>query len=372
MQTYAVYLKPKSSCITWPTSDTIFGALCWAIYHLYSRNNHAALENMLAEFEAKPKFILSSAFPCLNKGGIRIRFFPKPLIRDVQGNDIERLAGVKAGPRADKDSLLFKQAVVAVAQKLKALKKISYVSEAIFRQMVEGLLTLEGIYRRIRHCGVIDEDIEKIGNTLITTAERKKIAREQQPEAQWKETDILHNQTDRVTCSAAEGLLFYNEEISFIKPHGQLWFLVKTDDFEFLKPLFRYLEDTGLGGERTAGKGHYKITYDDEPYHLPEAEAPDSFIILSRWFPDESEKNFGKGFSGWNLLNLRPRRETMYSAKAGFISNNLIRMFDQGSIFPLKTRQEYYGRNAPLSFTGAGPVCRDGLALPVFTKMGGC
>src|SRR3990172_5928804 len=292
MQTYAVYLKPKSSFIAWPTSDTLSGAICWSIYHLYGART---LTTMLDEFKNKPKFILSAAFPYLEKNGSRIRFFPKPLIRELRNDDVENLAVKQAGKKADRESLAFKKEVVKVSGKLKEIKKVSYVSESLFKEIVEVKLDMKGIYKRQTDTGTAENDIEKLGNSLVTFGERKKIDPDKELKDILKESDVLKNQIDRVAGTTGEGLPFLNKEFFLNRIYGGLWFLIRTDDIEFFKPLFSYLQDTGIGANRTNGKGHYEITWNEKPYQLPEAQKPDSFIILSRWFPYESEKIFGNG-----------------------------------------------------------------------------
>lgn len=368
MQTYAIYLKSKSSFITWPASDTLFGALCWAVYHLYGKGT---LEKMVAEFYNKPKFILSTAFPYLERDGVRIHFFPKPLIRGLKNDEVERLAGENVRKKLDTESLNFKQEIIIVSEKLKALKKVSYVSESLFKEIVEESLNIKEIYQRLRDRRTIEKDIEKLGNVLISFGEREKIDPEKKLKTLFSEVDVLRNQIDRVAGSTVEGLLFYNKEISLYRTYGGLWFLLRTDDFEFVKPLFRYLEDTGIGGERTSGKGHFEIHWDEKPYRLPEAKNPDSFVILSRYLPDETERNFGNGFFSWNLLNLRPKRETMYPTGGKRILKDLLRVFLEGSIFPLKEKKEYYGKLEPAGDMGTYIAYYNGLTIPVFAKIGG-
>lgn len=367
METYAVYLKSKSSFITWPTSDTLFGALCWATTHLYGRK---ILEEMLAKFKDAPKFILSSAFPYWESKDNRVHFFPKPFIRELNSGEVEALVVRKLGENVDKESLKFKQTVIEVSERLKELKKVSYVSESIFRKIVEDSLDLMNVCQRLKDRGSIEEDIEKVGNILISYEEREKLDPEKELKALISEFDVIRNQIDRVAGSTVEGLLFYNKETSLHKIYGGLWFLVKTDDFDFLKPLFRYIEDTGIGGDRTTGKGHYEITWREEPYKLPQAKNPNSIIILSRWFPNENERDFKNGFVSWNILTLRPRRETMFSVGGERVLKDLLRIFSEGSVFPLKEKKEYYGKLVPAGNMGTYNAYHNGLAIPVFAKIG--
>jgi len=370
METYAVYLKPKSSFITWPASDTIFGAICWAVYHLYGK---PVLEEMLNDFNSKPKFVLSSAFPYLQHNGSKVHFFPKPLLGELKSGDIEKLVkqGMNQIVKSGEEALDFKRSVVSVSQDLKHIKKVSYVSEALFKEIVDGSLTLREIYHRLKKKGAISKDIEKLGNSLISFDEREKIDPEGDLKTLQTEADVQRNQIDRVAGSTVEGLLFFNKETLLHRDYGGLWFLIETDDLEFLKPLLRYLQDTGIGGERTSGKGHFEITWDENPYKLPCAKNANVFITLSRYLPSEEERNFDKNFASWNLLNLRQKRETMYLPKGKFISKDLLRMFSEGSVFPLRKRGEYYGQIEQIEFSGANPVFRNGLALPIFAKIGG-
>lgn len=367
MQTYTVYLRPKSSFVTWPSSDTIFGALCWAIWHLYGKD---ILEDSLKKWKLKPEFILSSAFPCVIRERNYVRFFPKPLLSDLTSDDVNNFA-LKQSKNKDPKSLEFKIEVVKVVEKAKELKKACYVSEEIFGKIVRGEANTKKLYEVLKQRGTVPDDIEKIGNVLITAEEREKIDPHRELNAIFYEADVMRNQIDRVAGTTVEGLLFLNKEISLHRTYGGLWFLVKTDDFEFLKPLFRYLEDTGIGGERTSGKGHFEITWDEKPYQLPESKNPDSFIILSRWFPAENERSFNNGFASWNLLNLRPKRETMYPVGGDRILKDLLRVFSEGSIFPLKEKKEYYGKLVPAGDMGTYSVYHNGIAMPVFARIGG-
>jgi CRISPR-associated protein Csm4 len=362
MQTYAVYLKPKSSFITLPTSDTIFGALCWAIMHLYGEE---ILKPLLTIFNKEPKFILSSAFPYLERDGTRIRFFPKPLIRDLKSDHVGKLAEEKVG-KLDNNSLDLKRAVIFATEKLKDIKKISYVSEILFKEIVENSLDLQGLYEGLAK----KRTIEKIGSALISLGERESIDHEKELKTLFNELDVLRNQIDRVAGSTVEGLLFYNKEVSLYRNYGGLWFLVKTNEFDFLKPLFRYLEDTGVGGDRTTGKGHFEISWDEKPYPLPEAENPNSFIILSRWFPNEDERDLANELASWNLINLRSRRDTMYIVGGNRILKDFLRVFSEGSVFPLKIMREYYGTLVPAGNMGNYTAYHNGITLPVYAKIG--
>lgn len=360
MQTYAIYLRPKSTFLSLPTSDTLFGAICWAVYHLW---NEEELGNMLKEFnDKKPRFILSSVFPCLIQNESKIRFFPKPLLHELNSSQIKELV-----EKTVKNYLDYKRRIIKISERLKEIKKTNFVSENLFNEIVEGKLDLKGIYDRFKKKGTESEDIEKVGNSLITYEEREKIDPEDKLKNLIKETDVQRNQVDRIAGSTVEGLLFFKKEVSC----KGLWFLVQTDDLNFLKTVFRYLEDTGIGGERTSGKGHFQVI-EEEIFTLPKAKNPNTFIILSRYIPTEDELNFlNNELSNWNLINIRPKRESMYPIGRKYILKDSLRLFTEGSIFSLGKFKDYYGKIEDAGNMGTYTVYHNGLVVPAFAKMGG-
>jgi CRISPR-associated protein Csm4 len=369
MRNYRVYLRPKSSFVTWPTSDTIFGALCWAIYHIYGE---IELEKMLKDFNQKPRFILSSSFPYILGKNYKVHFFPKPLIKYPKSTDIENIIKsnlIQMG-KSDFKSLDYNKEFISFNEKFKEINKIFYISESIFYEFIENYFDIYEICYRLRGKGNTEKDLEKIGNTLISFKERENLDPQRDLQNLFKEYDVMGNQIERVGGSTVEGLLFYKKETSFEKIKGGLWFIVKTDDFDFLKPLFRYLEDTGIGGKRTIGKGHFEVSWEETPFELPEGKEPDSFIILSRWFPAEDELDFITDYASWNLINLRPKRDTMFPSGMGHILKGLLRVFTEGSIFPLKNFKEYYGKLVPSGNMGTYTAYHNGMALPIFVKIG--
>ena len=106
-----VYLKPLS---IFPQlhSDTLFGAITYAINELYPEK----VQDMLEAFKSNPPFILSSTFPFIFNEDETIRFYPKVITKQSS-----------------------KEANVLVDSKVfKDYKKISYVEEDIFSKMIKG------------------------------------------------------------------------------------------------------------------------------------------------------------------------------------------------------------------------------------------
>ena len=368
METYAVYLRPKGSLVSPIHSDTLFGALCWAIRVMYGVR---PLEEMLAVFNERPKFILSSAFPCLRSGDRLVRFFPKPQLPELQSGVIEELAKEKA-KTDDTSSLAFKRAVVTILEKLKTLKNASYVSETLFREMVLGQTDVKSLYHRLKGRGSASQDIEKLGNVLITMGEREPIDPDGELRALLREADVQRNQIDRVAGSTVEGLLFFDKQTFLRRDVTGLWFILRTDELDLLKPALRYLEDTGIGGERTVGKGHFEIPLGEiEQISLPEADTPNSYIALSRYLPRDGESDFTKRPLSYTVLNFRGKHESRFPVPDQSIYKDLVRVFAEGSIFPLRERKAFYGKIEKVGNLADRIVRQNGIILPVFAKIGG-
>ena len=106
-----VYIKPLS---TFPKlhSDTLFGAITYAISELYPDK----VDAMINEFESgRPPFILSSTFPVIYTPDSKIKFYPKIIM--------------------DSDFTGFDSKI------LKEYKKISYIEEEIFFDLINGKIS---------------------------------------------------------------------------------------------------------------------------------------------------------------------------------------------------------------------------------------
>jgi len=367
MKTYTVVMHPHSFFVRWPTSDTLFGALCWAYRQIYGKGR---FERWLQEFQERPKFILSSVFPCLVRDKNWVFFFPKPILPTLSPGKIQKIAresnrlACKSVKEANKYK--FNKQVFEIGEKKDIWKKIKWVSESIFRNVVKAEWSTEDIIERLNK-----REIEGIGNLLITTEERKKIILKG-VENVFSIVDIQRNQIDRLTGTTAEGMLFFVSEFHFFIGLTKLWFLVKTDKIESLVPLLRYLEDTGIGGERSVGKGHFRLEIrKEEVLEIPQLEEVNALVCLSRYIPDKTELNFVKHLSFWNLLNLRSKKDTMFG-ESKRIWKSIIRCFEEGSILSFgdkANKKEYYGC---LAFTGISEpykVYHNGFTIPIFTKI---
>jgi CRISPR-associated protein Csm4 len=85
MNIYKISLKIFSGILTPFQADTIFGHLCWALFH---REGEKSLQEFLEPFkQGNPPFILSDGFPD--------EMLPKPLSADFIGKDAEERKDLK-------------------------------------------------------------------------------------------------------------------------------------------------------------------------------------------------------------------------------------------------------------------------------------
>ena len=116
---------------------------------------------------------------------------------------------------------------------------------------------------------------------------------------------VQKNAIDRLTMSTGEeGQTFYQEEY-FASPAFKLYFLIKTDNIESFKPVFRYLEDKGIGGNRSVGKGRFKIEILNTISVGNDTAC--NFITLSRYIPDIAEINPESKSMYYEIFPIVPR-----------------------------------------------------------------
>lgn len=375
METYAVYLWPRGSLASEVESDTLFGAVCWAIRVLGLTDVGALLEG----FNDRPRFAFSSAFPVYRRGdgenATAVRFYPRPLLPGLTPGQIDTLAEEEQRRRSPGG---LKAAKVKVVEKAKQLEKKVYLSEALFAEVIRGQADTESLFRRFVAQGSRPQDIESVGNALITYNERRSLQKGGALKAIIGSEAVQHNQIDRVAGATVEGLLFFEQE-TFFRPGAGLWCVLRAnpDDVEqLIRPALRYLADTGLGANRTTGKGHFCIEIDDQPLELPHADDPNAFITLSRYLPRNGEWSPDGEPLRYVLLNLWPKREQKFPQPAPGrrtppVRKRRMRVFAPGSIFPLAERRSLYGRLAEVvpAREGGHTVWQSGLAIPVFARL---
>lgn len=180
---------------------------------------------------------------------------------------------------------------------------------------------------------------------------------------------VQKNAIDRLTMSTGEeGQTFYQEEY-FASPAFKLHFLIKTDNIESFKPIFRYLEDKGIGGNRSVGKGRFKI----ETLNTISVgnDTACNFITLSRYIPDIAEINPESKSMFYAIFPYRSKVDSEAEFKGEDIWKSKVIYLKEGSCFEAKERKPFYGQCPVVKEIGGQKIRQYGFAFPVFGNIGG-
>ncbi len=237
----------EETAVTLP-SDSLFAAL---VSRLARSQGVNAVEAFCRPFnEGRPPFVLSSTF--LRAGDVR--FFPVPL-RAKRGANTSSVDAKK-------------------------LKKIEFVSEQVFKQLIAGS-ALDTLYSGGKYL--------QNGKLLLSSEEFKAL-----PAAIKSETKIWEvAQRPRVTIdrNTSASVIFFTGGVTFAQECG-LWFGVRwlEDDASLKKDvanLLADLADAGLGAERSTGMGAATTEKMTTTLDLPEPTA--DWVSLSRYLPQADE-----------------------------------------------------------------------------------
>jgi len=243
-------------------SDTLFAALL-ATWRYLGRDVQKILPD-----EQNPAFRVTSAFPFA--GGVR--FYPKPV-------DLREL---------------FSEATLKAESAGKRLKKIRYISEKLLLKAADGVYLDDflfpedemedpenGIAMQGGVFWMLPEEVENLPAEWRFSKDKWWLLR--------RKKVYVAQTSQRVTVDriSSASNLFQSERVIFNTGCG-LWFGVTQDsnlESDFAA-LLRALGDSGLGGERTIGYGHFGWEQKDTRL----LEAPQSYAyLLSRWHPAEDE-----------------------------------------------------------------------------------
>lgn len=349
MSTAVVHLTPLGSMLgAPPPSPTLYAALCWATAVLYGDQQAQSMAHALT---------CTDAFPIAwSEKGEPVRFFPMPILPQP------------VAPLPDR-TLQTKQQATRTLNLHKRLKRARYLSESLFRQYLQGEVSLQSLSE-----GLAQEKLVLRGNCLMQSEEAQGLglARHQ---ALLASSDITHNEIDRWTWAVVEGRLFLREE-TFLAPRAGLWFGVHlpTDALMNLLPaLLRYLSDTGVGGERTSGKGQFRFTLQETAWQLPTSSTANAWVSLSHYLPTPEEVQAWQNTPSlprYTLVHWQAKYEAMFVGGMA-VYKPLRRLLAPGSVLPLHERREVYGRIVPSGQRLGHTVWVGGRALPAFAQGGG-
>ncbi|MDE0087839.1 MAG: type III-A CRISPR-associated RAMP protein Csm4 [Candidatus Poribacteria bacterium] len=307
---------------TYISADTLFSAICqtWATFY-----DTASLTEFLNPYTVESGSLpltLTSAFPFADN----VYFFPKPLT--FHGNED------------------------AADDLKKKIKKVRFISESIFQDIVSG------------NSQDFDKDNLINGENVWVGADEKEKLNKAMDDAPliWETTTRPRVSIDRQTD---ESSIWHVETVQFNKKCG-LWFAAQFDSDAIkhkIETLLRVLGDNGIGGERNAGYGQFEFTIAE--LEMPIAEEGDRFVTLSPICP-KSSTQLQQLLTGDVAYTLSPCIGWV-SVPGSDDRRKLINMFTEGSV--LHTNEERVGRLVdlkPEDYTH--PVYRYGYAWQVGIK----
>lgn len=311
-------------------SDSLFAAL---VARLAILDGAQAVQDFVAPFLANdPPWVISSAFPFAGQ----VRFFPTPASALGGNTEIEAIIRKK-------------------------LKKVSWISQGIFGELIQGKPLPEIYAGALKLQG---------GTVLVSQAERSSL-----PSDLRKDNARIwfRGRRPRVTIdrSAQNTTIYFTGLVHYAAECG-LWFglhwLAQAPSLRStLDHLLYDLQFSGLGGERAVGFGACQIEQ-DSPLELPEAKKQ-PWVSLSRYAPREDElpalQDARAAYSfdvvgGWLDSPVRPgqRRRNANFLREGSVFGPLDREVP-GQI--LDVHPSYAGNSNPVGH----PVYRSGFALPI-------
>jgi len=326
-------IEQEESRLTWP-SDSLFAAI---IARLASLHGDTAVQAWLGtpQQPRTPPFLLTSTFPFAGD----VRFFPVP----------------KAALRPTTS--------LPPSLRVKDLKKVRFVSEGIYRRLLDGASLAEIQPVRSLH----DKTVWMLKNETLALPKSGGVPLENRHFWQFhKRPRVAVGRTDNISN------LFHVGEVRFAPGCG-LWFGVQwlTDDAQaraLLADLLTDLGDAGLGAERASGYGQAAIQ-EDAPLTLPDPDTP-YWTTLSRYLPankEEAQALTTKGaayeierLGGW--IDGSPlRRIPLHLLREGAVLGRLAKQPPYGRIVDVRPTPRQDETFAPPPH----PVWRNGLAVAV-------
>jgi len=320
----------EATTLTAP-SDTLFSALCITLRELHGQEE---LERFLDRFptpdhpEREPPFLLSAGLPYAGE----VCFYPRPLLP---------VPGLEDNPAEQKKQ-----------------KKITFVSETVFRAWVGGgdVLSYYSPDNLLHGDRVWVTDDERAGLTDRFLDEDTGRVR------MWAVGDVPRVTVDRVTSASS---VYQAGQVRFA-PGAGLYVLVAWRDDGWRDRFWEALQalgDAGLGGERSSGYGLF-TPLAPQPVDLPDVDGAGRWTTLSLCWPLPGQEGVLQGQTAYRL---GMRRGWMGSPDGRNLRRKQVAMLEPGSVLRTLPDRTVYGglANVTPEVFETHEVWRYGLALPV-------
>jgi len=251
-------------------SDTLFGAICWAWRLLHGEDD---LLEMLDQFQRRPPFLISSAFPFIGD----VYLLPKPL---------EGMASIESN---------------------KKVRKAWLVSRDLFQRMA---------------CGNDVNEYEVDMGIVATSGEMERAQTILESRPAWTVDEPPRVTLDRLTMRSE---IYHVGELRFAEGCG-LYTIVDFRDASIKKKFeatLRLLGDEGVGGEKSAGRGMFCV---EKRSISIGADKGLKSMLLSLCHPRREEVSALRD-SSYNLVLRRGWVGISYRKKG-------LRMLSEGSVIP--------------------------------------
>jgi CRISPR-associated protein Csm4 len=321
-------------------SDTLFAALVATLAEL---DGGEAVGAFTAPFEdGRPPFLITSVFP--RAGDLPLLPFPFVKV------NLELQPGQR-----------------------KLLKRLRYVSPALFRRLMSGAPMAsyadaekgEGAFLQDGRVWLGAEDLEQ-----LPAAWRNSDRDMLRGQNVWGARPVDRVTVDRVSAASA----VYRIGRTVYAPDCGLWFGVQWPDGvdaalkERLETLLAHLGDRGLGGERSVGYGQFTLREADGALDLPAPNGEGPLLTLSRYLPRQEE--LPDALRGGASYRLDPVAGWLGSPGHSARRRRQVRLLTEGSLFEPEGGAPW-GRLVDVRPDGwdAHPIWRYGYACPVGTTL---
>ena len=338
-----VYLKPRAPFAqAVPRSDTLFGAVAWAIRLLYGEPE---LVKLLGQFDEAieadaPPFVLSSLFPYLNHDGSKLRFLPRPLQTPAQ----------MALDTPQKHQLA------------KKLKQATLLSEAVFAAVAKGELNDDHLLAELLKGK--QGRWALYGGALIAQEEFSHIRLF--PSLYWN-GETARNAINRLSVSTGDdgGQLFYTpiastRALDSLDAHTGFYCRIRLNETAApgigakLRAAFHFLGEKGLGGDASVGRGHCEVQIEDA--NEIGCDGGERLVSLSLLHPSKKDRAHFTECRQSLLARLERRKGFIESAFITFAQSKdasappvlrvwkpTLVMLGEGATFPRDGQRRIYG-----------------------------
>lgn len=352
-------------------ADTLFAALCHTLRQTYGE---AELLRFLdtyprpgSDAEGEPALVLSSAFP----------YAPiHPVGGDAAalGDPVAPKQVLRLWPRPLESPMMSQ----SLGDDRKKVKRVAWLSDKLFAQWVQGGGLQTEWPSEQGESNLVQGGVIWLGRDDLSLAQGWRDA-ESDDIAFWAVGDAPRVTVDRVSSASA---VYQAGRVRF-QPGGGLWFLALWRDEDWRQrgeAALAALGDAGLGGERSAGHGQFRLRRGEAAAPWLGAREGEHIVTLAPYYPRQCELPCAISAKdarykldtrrGWMSSpdSTTDGKETHYGMA---LRRKAVRMIGEGSILRAPDGRGYMGQLAdvtpdvfhPSKHPGGHMVWRYGVAL---------